>query len=476
MDFSDLANVAVDASTRLGADYSEARVHVSSYKGYVMKNGEEDPLRLSSERGISVRVIVDGALGFASTNTLLKVEVQRVAAEAVKAAKASSKHVKERIVFSKENQYRGRWEAPMKKPPDSLPLDSKFALLAEVEDWISPDNVKTDVPYRLFVLTEATEEKVFVNCEGSEIYSIVPRIGFYFTLTAHEAGKGTAQRMMEFGSACGWEVLSEWRIHEVIQGEALTLGRILREAEQPPRGEVDLVLGSEIVGIICHESCGHPQEADRILGREMAQAGGSYLKAEMIGKRIGSEAVTVVDDPTLPKSYGYYLYDDEGVKASERVLIDKGVIRGFLHNRETAYKLGTRSNGAARAVAYDREPIVRMANTYMKPGDYSFEELIADVSEGVYVKSFTEWNIDDRRFNQRYVGLEAYKIKGGELTGLVKNPILEITTPGLYGSVDAVGRIVSFEAATCGKGEPMQPAPVWHGGPEIRLRKIKLGG
>ncbi|WP_455364651.1 metallopeptidase TldD-related protein, partial [[Eubacterium] cellulosolvens] len=94
----------------------------------------------------------------------------------------------------------------------------------------------------------------------------------------------------------------------------------------------------------------------------------------------------------------------------------------------------------------------------------------------VYMKSFTEWNIDDRRFNQRYVGLEAYMIRNGKIARLVKNPILEITTPSLYGSVDAVSGNLSFEAATCGKGEPMQPAPVWHGGPEIRLRKVRLGG
>jgi TldD protein len=195
----------------------------------------------------------------------------------------------------------------------------------------------------------------------------------------------------------------------------------------------------------------------------------------MLGRRIGTENVTIIDDPTLPNSYGFYLYDDEGIKAGPRTLIREGVIAGFLQNRETAAELGGGSNGAARSMGYDREPIIRMANTYMKPGDYSREELIEGVKHGVYMKSFMEWNIDDRRYNQRYVGLEAYLIEHGKVTTPVRNPILEVTTPGLYGSVDAVGKEMEFAGATCGKGDPMQGAPVWTGGPPIRLRQILLG-
>ncbi len=119
---------------------------------------------------------------------------------------------------------------------------------------------------------------------------------------------------------------------------------------------------------------------------------------------------------------------------------------------------------------------MRMANTYMKPGDFTSEELIEDIKHGVFIKNFTEWNIDDLRFNQRYVGLESYLIEKGEKKNLIKNPILEITTPGLYKSVDAASNKAEFDAAVCGKGDPMQPIPVWHGGPEIRLRNIRLGG
>lgn len=267
-----------------------------------------------------------------------------------------------------------------------------------------------------------------------------------------------------------------WDLPKLFWDEAHELSKILLEAKEAPKGEMDLVLGPEVVGIVSHESSGHPGEADRILGREAAQAGETYLKADSLGLRVGSHLVNVVDDPTIKGSFGYYVYDEEGVKARKRVLIKEGAINEYLQNRETAYVFGVESNGASRAVAYNREPIVRMANTFLEPGEYDEEELFEGIKEGVYIKNFMEWNIDDRRFNQRYVGLEAYRIEKGELTDVVKNPILEVTTVGLWSAIEAVGKDVGFQAAYCGKGDPMQAIPVWTGGPHTRLRKVRLGG
>jgi len=227
--------------------------------------------------------------------------------------------------------------------------------------------------------------------------------------------------------------------------------------------------------LIIHESCGHPCEADRILGREAAQAGLSFIKPSMKGLDIGSQHATVVDDPTIPGSFGFYLYDDECVAARAKFLYREGVVEGFLHNRWTAHVFRVESNGSARARNYRSEPIVRMSNTYLTPGSCSFEELVEDIGEGVYISSYMEWNIDDERWNQRYVGLEAYRIVGGELKEPVRNPVLEITTRDFYSKMDAKGCRVMFEAGLCGKGEPMQGVPVWFGGPDVRLRGVKLG-
>lgn len=154
------------------------------------------------------------------------------------------------------------------------------------------------------------------------------------------------------------------------------------------------------------------------------------------------------------------------------MLMKNGRINEFLHNRESAYALGTKSNGSARSTSYSFEPIVRMSNTFMLPGDYKEEELIENVKDGVYIKSFMEWNIDDKRLNQKYVGAEAYEIKNGKLGKPLLNPVIEITTPQLYKAVDAVANNTEYFAGTCGKGEPMQGIPVWFGGPSFRMRRI----
>lgn len=470
------ARLAVDHSLSLGAKYAEARVQRNLGRTYTLKNGTVEPVNLTRKLGVGIRVIVDGALGFSSTNSLEQADIRSAAESAVRTAKASRRLIASPTRLSQEKAWEDDWEVKMKIDVRNVSPEEKFEVLFTIEKSLAPENVHVSLPSRIILFDEDLTEKYYVNSEGAKLHGFTPHLSLLFILTASEPGKGTVQRMRHEAQSRGWEAIEDWKPKEIAADEAKTLGILLREGVSPPKGEVDLVLGSEITGIICHESCGHPQEADRMLGREAAQAGESYIKPDMLGHRIGTEHVTIVDDPTLPNSYGFYLYDDEGVRAGPRTLIREGVIAGFLHNRETAAEFGVASNGASRSMAYDREPIIRMANTYMKPGDHTREELIEGVTHGVYMKSFMEWNIDDRRYNQRYVGLEAYLIEDGKITTPVRNPILEVTTPGLYGSVDAVGKEMEFAGATCGKGDPMQGVPVWTGGPPIRLRQIRLGG
>ena len=133
------------------------------------------------------------------------------------------------------------------------------------------------------------------------------------------------------------------------------------------------------------------------------------------------------------------------------------------------------SNGSSRAVQFDREPIIRMGNTFIEPGDWTFEEMIRDVKRGIYIKSFMEWNIDDKRLNQRYVGLEAFMIEEGKIGEAVIDPVLEITPPKYWGSIDARGNDLLYSCGTSVKGDPMQGAPVYFGAPHIRLRNVRVG-
>ncbi len=471
----ELAERAVNYGLKLGAEYAEARLQKDVENRIGLRNGSPEPPRLVRMNGVGVRVLVNGSISFASTNDLTKDSIKRTVETAYRLAKVASRLVKHPVRLSKEKIVETKWDSKPKMPTENVSTEKRIQTLQELDKTLGSENVKIKIPFRVFTLTDSLQEKYFINSDGTKILSKVSRIGFDCSLMAVKPGKGMVQRQIQKSESRGWEAMKEWNLTRLLVEEAHALKGVMNAMEVPKK-EVDLILGPEVVGIICHESCGHPAEMDRILGREAAQAGESYLKPEMIGFKVGSEVVTIVDDPTVPHSHGFYLYDDEGVKAKRRTLIKKGVISDFLHNRETAAELQTNSNASARAVAYNREPMIRMANTFMLPGDYTFEELIEDIKVGVYMKSFTEWNIDDRRYTQRYVGHEGYLIEKGEIKSPIKSPVLEITTPSLYRSIDAVSKNLKFDAASCGKGDPFQSAPVWLGGPEVRLRSVKLGG
>ncbi|HRU82088.1 MAG TPA: TldD/PmbA family protein, partial [Candidatus Methanomethylicus sp.] len=323
---------------------------------------------------------------------------------AIRSAKAIAGASK-RVSFSAEAPHRQDWAAECKEDPTKIDAAAVLDLLRSVDaEIVGTKGVK--FPNRLLAFGGSMEEKYYANSEGTTITSRVPRVEGQFIITAFDAEKGTLQRIVQVGESGGWERVDAMDPAREMREEAEGMARVLLEGRQVPSERYDVVVGSEVSGIMAHEACGHPQEADRILGREAAQAGESYVKADMIGRRVGSNLVNISDCPSIPHSYGFYLYDDEGVEAKKKELMKAGVITGFLHNRETAHDFGVASNAAMRATLYAREPIIRMSNTYVEAGDCSLEEMLEGCRAGVYVKSFQEWNIDDLRWNNRYVGLE----------------------------------------------------------------------
>lgn len=471
----DLAEYCLEHAMGKGADYAEVRALDRREEEIILKNGELDAYAISFDSGFSVRILAGGGLGFASSNRWTREEARGAVEEAHRLAKASGRMG--RIEFAEEEAVEAEWGVGQRKRIEDVHPEEKIAALLEVDKELTSQGIK--VISRALICAAELLEGYFANSEGSRLRSLVPRIGFVASgITVFESGRTEQIPFKEYGQSGGWEVLEGWGLGADLAREIRALKRLIEEGRAMRPGRMDVVCGPEVVGIACHESCGHPMEADRILGREMSQAGRSFIHGGgpfWIGSRIGSELVTIVDDPTIENSYGYYLYDDEGVRARRRYLYKNGVINEFLHNRETAARLGARSNGSARSMNYDREPIVRMANTYLLPGDMSEEEIFEGIERGVYIRSFSEWNIDDVRFNQRYVGKEAYLIERGELGAPVARPIIEATTQSFWMAVDAVSRKLEFQAATCGKGDPMQGAPVFHGGPMIRLRGIRVG-
>lgn len=464
--YKDLTDFSLKQIEKLGVEYAEAKLEHNTSSSFLLKNGNPEISGINKVYGIGIRYIINGCLGFISINDFNKEKIEDLITKSVRLTKNAFK-IGEKIELSEEPSHIKNYKVKQKLNLQDISPEKKFNNLIELDKEIK------HIFGRFFSLGDTITKKYYINTEGTRISSEIPRVGFYYFITIKEGAK-SIQRYLPFGGTGGWELLRKWNLNKVLQEDVNALTKNLKYGIKTPKGHTDLIISPEIVGIAVHESTGHPYEADRIFGREAAQAGESFITPKMINTKIGSEIVNVVDDPTVEGSNGFYLYDDEGVKARRKFLIKAGLINEFLHNRETAFEMKVKSNGSARANNYDKEAIVRMSNTFMLPGNYKEEEIIKETKNGIYMKSFTEWNIDDKRFQQKYVGAEAYLIKDGEITRPVKSPILEITTPAFYQAIDALSKKVEFVAGNCGKGEPMSPIPVWFGGPTARLKNVHI--
>lgn len=455
----DLLTRAVDYALSLGAKYAEARFQVDRGRFALVRNGALVRMGGWSAGGVSVRVAA-GGLGFASSRSSSWEDVKAAVDSAFKSAVAAARLRKRPVELGEEEMARLKYNVPVRRR-----LEDPAAFLLDLDKAAEERGVRI----RSLSLNHWMTEKVVINSDGAYIESTVPRSHLSAMLLVR-GRSASLQRNVELGGLGEAEPLA--KADETIAEEAAKAVLLAEKARPARPGEYDAVFSPELAGILVHESVGHPFELDRILGREGAEAGESYMSVKDLGKAVASELVTIVDDPTA-QVYGFYLVDEEGVVARPRRLIRRGIASEFLANREYAAYAGLHSNAAARASEFDKEPIPRMANTYLEPGDWKSDEIIRETKRGVYVASFTEWNIDDRRQYGRYGILEGYLIEGGELG----DPILgfiEVETHELWRSVDAVGDDLRLYVGTCGKGNPPQGVPVTMGGPTFRARKIRV--
>ncbi|MFW9915797.1 MAG: TldD/PmbA family protein [Candidatus Thorarchaeota archaeon] len=469
----DAADLAIELAMAKGAQFAEARFVQGCVNQFLLKNGNPEIGAFERSSGLGLRLIVDGAAGFASMNVLTQKSLEESISAALKIARTSRSLRRAPLQLSEEPANTATYEAKaLDKPVDKHPED-KVRLLGEIDASMATHQL----PFRFCLLWDNDERKYYVNSEGSRIESYIPRVMFFGVMTAISSNGQMEQSMIMKGASGGYEWIERWNLYEFLTKEAETLNKIVSEATAPPTGNVDFVVGPNVAGIIAHENCGHPSEADRILGREAAQAGESYLAPDFLGERVGNDSLTIIDDPTIEGSFGYFLYDDEGVKTRPKTLIKEGVFNEMIHNRESAFIFGTHSTAASRSETFSREPIPRMSNTFIAPGELNWDEIFEDIKLGIYMINFTEWNIDDRRFQSKYIGMECYLIKNGELTSeLIKRPVLETTTTDLFEAIDGSAKgDVEFTAALCGKGDPPQAVPVWAGGSRgTRIRNIRI--
>jgi TldD protein len=281
----------------------------------------------------------------------------------------------------------------------------------------------------------------------------------------------------------GYELIDELKLLD----NARRIGEeavALHKAEQCPQGMMTLVLDSSQLGLQIHESIGHPIELDRVLGMEANFAGTSFLTLDKLRTlRYGSDIVNVVADATEQHGpgLGTFAYDDEGVAAQCTPIITNGLFTGYISSRETAGSIGEgRSNGTMRAEGWNRIPLIRMTNISILPAQkpLTFEQLVADTDDGIFMQTNRSWSIDDKRYNFQFGTEIGWEIKGGKLGKMYKNPSYSGITTEFWNSMDAIcsrDQWTLWGTPNCGKGQPMQTMGTGHGASPARFRNVKIG-
>ena len=462
-----------------GVSYADIRIVDRIKENITTENLKVQSISNSRSKGAGVRVVLNGSLGFASTQDLSLIE--ETALKALKIAKASRVLQSESITFAPKDIVVDTYKTPIEIDPFTVCKSEKIELLINAE--------KTMREEAALVKTTGTmdfqkEEKIFADTDGSYITQLLYESGAGIEASAkneHDVQTRSYPNSFRGNHAtAGYEYISSLDLI----GNAKRIGKeaeMIVNAEECPSGYYDIVIDGSQLALQIHESIGHPIELDRVFGTEVSLAGKSFLNENMINKnfKYGSEHVTVIADATIPKGLGSYGYDDDGVKGQKTTIIDKGIFKNFITSRDTAVKINQASNGTNRADGWQRLPIIRMSNINLMPGDKEFDELIGGIKDGLYLCTNKSWSIDDLRINFQFACEVAYEIKNGKLTGkLYKNPIYTGITPEFWGSCDGVCNEkywTLFGIPNCGKGEPMQQGHVGHGSSPARFRNVKVG-
>ena len=471
----DLVEEALEVVGSEGA-YGDIRIVEREIENIEVKNDSIERLESITDRGFGIRVLFNGAWGFASSSSVEKEEVRRKAGLALKIAKASAKLKKKDAVLSETKAYRDRYVTAVKKDPFKVPMEEKIDLLMDAVTQMKREKVAV----RMGTMRILRETKRFASTENADIKQEITEVGG--GITAVTAQPGEMQRRTyptSFGGDYhteGYEFIEQMDLvgnAERVAEEAV----LLLDAEQCPSQKTDLVIDSSQMVLQIHESCGHPTELDRVFGTEANYAGTSFLTTDKLNTfRYGSDLVNITADATVPFGLGTFGYDDEGVKSQKTYLVKDGIFSGYLTSRETASEIDQQSNGTMRADGWSKLPIIRMTNINLLPGDQTKEELIEETKEGLYVETNKSWSIDDRRLNFQFGTEIGYTIKDGELHELVKNPTYTGITYEFWRSLAAIGNDWHmWGVPNCGKGQPGQAAHVGHGVPTAKFENITVG-
>ncbi len=480
----EIAAWALETAKLRGASLAEARIVDERNRALATKNGRIGNASDSESLGLGIRVIADGAFGFAASDDLSREGVQSCAAKAVAIAKASATVKAQELRMAPEPAHKAEWASPCEIDPFAIPIEKNLALLFAIDAELRRNKgvtlAEANLNFRRY-------EQWFYSTEGSEIHQTVITTGAGYAAHSFE-GSEIQKRSYpnSFGGQYqnrGYELIEELRLLEhapQIAEQAVAL----HSAEQCPEGTVDLVLDSSQLSLQIHESIGHPIELDRALGMEANFAGTSFLTLDKLRTlKYGSEIVNAVADATEAHGpgLGTFAFDDEGVAAQRIPIITDGLFTGYLSSRDTAPAIGaSRSGGCLRAEGWNRLPIVRMTNVSVLPGPdpLTLEQLIASTERGILMETNRSWSIDDKRYNFQFGCEIGWEIVGGKRGRMLKNPSYSGITTEFWNSMDAIcsgDEWTLWGIPNCGKGQPQQVMGTGHGAAPARFRGVSVG-
>ena len=444
----------VIAKTSPKVDYIDIRFGMGDNTSILMKDGNVDEINTGMSSGARIRVLNNGAWGFAYTTDLSKIN------EITETAIKLSNSLKGDVKLSESEVIKDNIAVDVKIPFKDIPIDEKKDLMKDASDAAAIDKVNsTTASY-----TDSEVNELFMNSEGSEIQVKTSRVRMALNASA------TDGEIIQFGHGSlggvkGFEAISEQDIEEFGRNIGEKAVRLL-DAEPAPSGQFPVIADPELTGVLIHEALGHAVEGDLILQND------SILKGKL-GEQIASDIVNIFDDASLKEGFGYYPYDVEGIKTKPNQLVKDGKLISLLNSRETSSQLGMKSSGNARSIISEK-PIVRMSNTYLQPRDNSFEELLEDIPNGIYLKGSRGGQVDTGKGIFQFNAAEGYLIENGQLTTPVRDVSLSGNILETLKNIDAIGNDFKLSVGFCGKDG--QIAPVGDGGPHTRILNALVGG
>ena len=470
----------------LGATYVDARWYpFEEANQLMMVNGNLKNTAAARESGIGIRVLYRGAWGFSASS-----DMSNLAALFEKAfdnAKVAAERVTFPVRLAEKDAIQAEFTSPCQINPFEIPLAEKVAFMKEMDEKLNQEGV-----FQRYTRLDFIRKKiVFLDSEGSQIEKLITDVFASLTVAGIDSQGAMHNRRFRLNqngaSSRGWESIDRQLFSENAERIVREMKQVLT-ADPCPKEDRSVILLPGIMYLQTHETIGHALELDRILGYELAFAGGSFVTLNDFGVlRYGSEKLTARANATLPNSPGSFGYDDDGIPAQDNVLIDKGILVGAITGRQMVEEANARarreifsgSGGANRATAFYRVPIERMTNINIDPGqDGSLEDIIHNTEKGIILDGDRSWSIGSNR-EQFHFGTEmGWLVEDGKVTEVVKNATYKGDTVKFWNSLSAVGDRSTWQVMfvdNCGKGQPNQIMQLGHGVPVCRFDNVRIG-